>query len=388
MRTYTPELIGALNQKTILQLIRSQGPMSRADICRQVSMSFPAVSTNVKALLDKGILRDVGAGSNAVGRKSTLLDLNADYGYIVGISLGRYGIQGILCNMMGETLCLETVQNGQLFESRETVQENLVSLSQSILEQSRCPAERVLCVSVSRPGIINDAAGAMRMGMYLPAMEQRDLESAIQQVFGLAPVLFENNVNNGALGEQWRGAGQGYHDIFYFHYGTGIGGAMILGDQLYKGSNAAAGEIAYMTLRPEHLRPNFAREGALEEEISGHAILAQLPAGDPKTQLNLLFSDNGGDPSRAALLSRLIQDTGMLFVNVAAILDPQVIVVSGSVGRSLFPLAQTHWENMLKNQVPFPPKVVCSNLRGQESLIGALRVGMTYVDQRESGGAG
>ena len=380
---YTPELIGELNQKRILTVIREEGPLSRADICRRVSLSFPAVSANVKVLLERDLLRAQGAGNNAVGRKSVLLGFNADYGYLAALRLGRRDATEMLCNLDGEPLDIRTADIGQQFTDLRQIQEHIVSLSGALLEESGIPREKVLCVSVSLPGAMDSDTGEFYMVPYLPQIRRDALVSAIQEVFGGVPVLFENNVNNGALGEQWRGAGKGFQDIFYFHYDIGMGGALILNNELYKGSHRAAGEIGYMLLGAGALRSKFLAEGAAEKLLSGHAILSMLQESGLAESLEAWFDacDSG---SRRALeaLRPLVEGVGILLVNVTSALDPQIIILAGSIGRRIFRHARAEWVKMLGTHVPYVPQIVCSEMEGTESLYGAVKVGLAYLSGR------
>lgn len=158
---YKPELIGELNQKMILEVIRREGPLSRADICRRVALSFPAVSANVKLLLEKGLLCERGTGNNAMGRKSTLLGFHHDYGYIVGLKLGRHGITEMLCDLFGNPLLTQSKDRGRPFSDVRQIQEDIVSLSRKLLSEK--PQRRVLCVSVSLPGAMDEETGEIHM---------------------------------------------------------------------------------------------------------------------------------------------------------------------------------------------------------------------------------
>ena len=378
---YTPELIGELNQRQILSVIREEGPLSRADICRRVALSFPAVSANVKELLERDLLRAQGAGNNTLGRKSVLLGFNAEYGYLAALQLGRRDATAMLCNLHGEPLSTQNVDIGQQFRDLRQIQENLVSLSGALLEESGIPKEKVICVSVSLPGAMDSDTGEFYMVPYLPQIRRDALVSAIQEVFGGIPVLFENNVNNGALGEQWRGAGKGFQDIFYLHYDIGMGGALILNNQLCKGSHRAAGEIGYMLLGAGSLRSEFHSEGAAEKLLSGHAILSMLHESGLAESLEAWFDACDGGSRRALeALRPLVESVGILLVNVTSTIDPQIILLAGGIGRRMFRHARAEWVKMLGTHVPYVPQIVCSEMEGMESLYGAIKVGLAYLN--------
>lgn len=381
--TYTPELVGELNQRLILGMVRDNGPMSRADICRRVALSFPAVSANVKALLEKDLLCELGSGSNAMGRKSTLLGFHAEHGYVVGIKVGRCDVKQMLCNLLGNAVTIQSTERGCRFTEIHEIQQCIVDIAEKMLSQTGVSKEKILCVSMSLPGIIDDQKGTICIEPYLPELRREDLVTAIRTVFGEIPILFENNVNNGALGEQWKGAGQEYHDIFYLHYGIGMGGAMILQGSLWKGTNRAAGEIGYMLLDRSALQSQFEDEGSTEKALSGHAILSLLHGDNSERQLSQWFDlCDASNKEAITLLKQLIKDVGMLLVNVTSIVDPQVIILAGCVGVRMFRHGKSTWQQMLENHVPFVPKIVCSEMNDMESLYGAVKIGLDYLCER------
>ena len=99
MDSGTPERIGEINRKLILDCVRKNGPISRADLHRTLNMSFPTISTNVKKLLQSGYLVEAGDGDNNLGRKSTLLQFNAERAYVVGVDVGRSQLRVILAEV-------------------------------------------------------------------------------------------------------------------------------------------------------------------------------------------------------------------------------------------------------------------------------------------------
>lgn len=85
----TPQLTGQYNRLLILNYVKNHGVISRADLVRELGLSFPTVSSNVQSLLDGRFLLEIGEGSNTLGRKSTLFSFNKDRGYVLSIDVGR-----------------------------------------------------------------------------------------------------------------------------------------------------------------------------------------------------------------------------------------------------------------------------------------------------------
>ena len=86
---FTPVTLGENNRKILLDYVRKNGPVSRADLHRNLNMSAPTVSTNVKKLLDTGFLLEAGEADNTIGRKATLVTFNEKRAYVAGVDIGR-----------------------------------------------------------------------------------------------------------------------------------------------------------------------------------------------------------------------------------------------------------------------------------------------------------
>ena len=97
-----PGLIRDINRSMILETIEKEGPISRADISRLTKISSPTVSLVVEHFLKKGIVKEKGMGESSGGRKPTLIELNPNGGFVIGIDLGGTNIKLVLMNLGGK----------------------------------------------------------------------------------------------------------------------------------------------------------------------------------------------------------------------------------------------------------------------------------------------
>ena len=70
-----------------------------------------------------------------------------------------------------------------------------------------------------------------------------------------------------------------------------------------------------------------------------------------------------------------------MLVNIAAILNPEVIIIAGGLGYNLGKLFLNSWRQTLENQVPFAPMLVLSELNHSETMFGAVMTGITHVHE-------
>src|SRR5207248_1835944 len=91
----TPSLLRAINERTVLDLIHRQGPLSRAQVARVSGLSKPTVSLALSALLESSLVREVGRSRGERGPSALLYELDPTAGWVVGVDIGRTWVQAV-----------------------------------------------------------------------------------------------------------------------------------------------------------------------------------------------------------------------------------------------------------------------------------------------------
>ncbi len=174
-----------------------------------------------------------------------------------------------------------------------------------------------------------------------------NVNEKMSELVGL-PVAAGNDANVAALGEMWKGGGQGYQDVVMITLGTGVGGGIILDGKIWAGSNGAGGELGHMIVNPEETDVcGCGGHGHLEQYASATGIVRmakkELAAGDAATSLrnyetlyakNIFDEAKAGDAVAAALVDKLCAILAGALTYVAATVDPQVFVIGGGVSKA------------------------------------------------------
>ena len=377
-RVSSPEMISEFNKHLILDALRFNGTMSRADISRYLGISFPAVSSNTKGLLEADYIKEVGVGDNAIGRKSTLLAFNADRGYIIGVDVGRFRIRMMLADLLGNEIARTEAENpvkhtGVGDESIRIIYEQL----QVLLEKSGKHADTVLCIVFGIPGILKD--GEISLAPFMEKFAEGDLRNTLKQTFE-ADVLIYNSGNLGIIGEQWRGMGANYQNIAYISYGVGLGSAHIVDGKLFTGPNGAVGEMGFMVTDRTTIRDQFNEIGTLEEALSRSKIDKYLQGGNFDEKIKKLIKNyQDGELYAKAIVDEIALNFGISLVNICALLNPEVVIISGGLGINLGKLFIQQWRDFLKSHVPFVPEVRLSELNHTETMLGAVMTGINHI---------
>jgi glucokinase len=123
------------------------------------------------------------------------------------------------------------------------------------------------------PGFIRIKEGFITGSNNLPYLENFPVRDEISRRLGTL-VILENDANAAALGEQWMGAGRGVNDLVLLTLGTGVGGGIISGGRIVRGSVGMAGEFGHMTVIPNGNPCGCGNRGCLEKHASATAVTA------------------------------------------------------------------------------------------------------------------
>jgi glucokinase len=230
-----------------------------------------------------------------------------------------------------------------------------------------------------------------------------DIGEDLSREYGL-PVVVENDANAAAWAENRFGAGRGIRDMLMVTVGTGIGGGIIAGGRLYRGSRGFGAEFGHIPVTPDGPPCNCGSHGCFEAVASGRALgrMAQERAGDfPGSEVLRLAGGRvqnitGAMVGKAADIRdpfavELLWDLGTLLgaglAGLAKVFDPEMIVVGGGVleeGESILAAAREEVVARYKGQVD-PPSVVSASLGNDAGVVGAAQLSLEAAAARGIG---
>lgn len=215
----------------------------------------------------------------------------------------------------------------------------LVKLAQKDIDK-----KEVAGVGIGVPGPVKED-GTVLVAVNL-GWDKRNTNEQLEDLLGI-PVKTANDANVAALGEMWRGGGQGYEDVVAVTLGTGVGGGVIIGGKVIAGSNGAGGEIGHI-----HLEDNESEEcgckghGCLEQYASATGVvrLAKKKLAD-SSKPSVLRDDEvtakavwdavKADDELAKEVANIYGEyLGKGLAAVAAVVNPQVFVIGGGVSKA------------------------------------------------------
>jgi glucokinase len=219
------------------------------------------------------------------------------------------------------------------------------------------------------------------------------LEEQLASLIGL-PVVLENDGNAAAWGEKRFGAGRGKANMLLLTIGTGIGGGIIVNDQLLRGAFGIAAEVGHLRVLPEGHLCGCGARGCFEQYASGNALLRharEAIAASPDLARGLLGRGDGtiegltgraiteaareGDQVALAAFNTTAQWLGAGIASLSVLLDPECVVIGGGVidaGEILLAPARLAMERYMPFAGKHPyPEIIPATLGNEAGLVGA-----------------
>jgi glucokinase len=249
-------------------------------------------------------------------------------------------------------------------------------------------------IGVAAPGPIDPYQGIVIEAPNIPGWSNIRLRQIIEDRFHV-PTVLGNDANLAALAEWKYGIGQGHHNLIYITVSTGIGGGVIIDDQLLLGERGLAGELGHVTVLPDGPVCGCGIRGHLEAISSGPSIARwteeQIKNGKttilPKNQAlypkQIASAANEGDELAIQAFARAGKYLGIAFANYIHIFNPTIIIVGGGVshvGSLLFdPILASLHENILSKSYTENFKLSHVALGDDVGLMGALALVKTAI---------
>lgn len=274
----------------------------------------------------------------------------------IGVDVGATTISGGLVTHAGDVL--HSLQTPTRQGEPGTVVKRLLDVIDHLLTRARTHGVSVDGIGIGVAGAVDPEQGTMlpHPSNALPELARLPLREDIRRVTGL-PVFVDNDANALALAEWMFGVGRGAHSLVLFAIGTHVGGGVIIGDTLVRGCRGYAGEFHAVPIKFDGPPCPPIGRGCLGEYVGGQALAAearqQIEAGAGTTLLELAGGDAAritsalvfqaaaaGEPVAKAIVDRACDALAAGIGLIVNALNPEVIVVTGGVARSLVALEE------------------------------------------------
>lgn len=262
---------------------------------------------------------------------------------LIGIDIGGTKSAVVIASTDGTILGRKSIATCSGQKSPQVVLEELADLGTELIQDAGHQISEVTAIGVSCGGPLDTRTGVIHAPPNLPEWVNVPVKEFFEQAFHVRTVV-ENDANATALAEHRFGAGRGTSNMVFLTVGTGIGGGIIIDNQLYRGTNDLAGEVGHQTILPNGPRCGCGKRGCLEALASGpsiarlareslaygrHKRVLSLAGGKPdaiRTE-HIVQAATEGDPFAIGILEEAGTYLGIGIANLIQILNPEMIIL-------------------------------------------------------------
>lgn len=357
----TPKLMKALNRESILYFVQEHEPISQADISRELEMSRATVSTIVRELVDEGMLTEAGKADAVIGRRPTLLELNAAACTAVVADLSQSQPAVAVVDLRGRIVHRAVGRDLRRLYGEAALREFL-RFVERVAREAESRTRRVCGIGIAVPGITATTSGVVRSSAGL-GWHNVELAQLVSERTNL-PTRIDNDVNLAAQGEMWKGAAKGVRNLVMIQVGDGIGAAIVIDGHVYRGANDAAGEIGHMILDDSRLGEDFTEWGWLEVQASER--FADKQVAEKQATGNLAETEHDDRTMTVTAMKWVL----MAICNIIACLNPDLCLVGGTLIKDgTFDTERA--ARLVKRTIPVACRVEYGALGSDAALIGA-----------------
>jgi len=376
-----------LLRKKVVRYLYFHGPKSSIDISNRLKASVPTIISMISDMCESGVIAEEGQGASSGGRRPLLYGLRRDSLYILGIDIGRYATKMAIYNAR-----MEAITGLQLFEmvliNKEVFLDQIVAYAQKLIAESGISKEKLIGVGIDMPGLVDSENGR---NFTFFTQKNGTLAQLLTKKFDI-PVYIESDAKARALAEFRFGLAKGKKNVLVLHIGWGVGLGMILNGKLYRGNNGFAGEFSHMPFIENGLLCNCGKQGCLETEASGkalvrlaeeslakgkHSLLSEMIKGKPNEQIPKIIIDAAfsGDQLAISIISKVGLELGKGISTLIQLFNPELIILGGRLADAnhylLTPIQQS-LNHFCIRKLSEQTEIVISELGANANILGAV----------------
>ncbi|AOT58909.1 ROK family transcriptional regulator [Streptomyces rubrolavendulae] len=389
----TPRVLRAMNDRAALDLMLEHGPLSRARIGTLTGLSKPTASQLLARLEAAGLVVVTGTSEGRPGPGAQLYGVNPRAAYAAGLDVNPRRVLAAVADLTGRVVGEFTLPVPR--RERPGAVRQVTDALDGAVRAAGLARQDVHRVVIGTPGAFDPSTGRLRYASHLPGWHGPGLLEELAAALPM-PVEYENDVNLVAVAEQRLGAAAGYRDFVLLWSEEGLGAALVLGGRLHRGFTGGAGEVGFMPVPGAPLVRNVARAGSGGfQELAGARVLPALarelgldvPDRDsPEAAVRLLraAAEEGGavagGEDDAGAYGRLLDSyaTGLAtgLAALVAVLDPQLVVLSGDVALAGGEPLRRRVAAELAELAAARPRLALGAVRERPVLRGALEAAL------------
>ncbi|MEI6856179.1 ROK family transcriptional regulator [Psychrilyobacter sp.] len=364
------EKISNLNHLAILELIRKEKEISRADIAKKVNLTPASITKITKKLIAQNILKESKIGTTSGGRPPILLTLNSKAGYVIGINLAPGYLEGTVGTLKGELKEIKKIDLTKDVQKEEVLLSITVMIDHFMKGYKDIP---LYGIGLAFHGLVDSRDG---VSIYAPYYGWNDFNiKKLLQMKYHTNIKVDNDVNAMAIGQKSYLRMKEHQNFILVNLSEGIGASIVNDNMILRGSGSVAGEIGHIVVSEKSSRRcKCGKLGCLETYISHGALL------DKAKEKNLNFKNIDEMLSNGGIEVQKIVDSsgkylGKVLGDLVNIINPEYIYLIGELAEKREDFIKKVEDEIKKSALEYSRnnlKVEKITLGSKMALLGAV----------------
>jgi glucokinase-like ROK family protein len=382
------------NLSSVLRLVHSQSPISRAQLAVATGLNKSTVSSLIDELITQNFVYETGSNSGAAGRPATWLEINPQAGLVIGVELGVDFVTVAITDLLGNILWRRK-EDADPAEGQDKMIEQTLLIVKEAMAANKKKGGRFLGIGLSTPGTVDLKEGVL---IFAPNLHWRNVQfKKIFSDYTKLNAYIENDANAATVAEHLFGAARECQDFLFVFAGVGIGSGLFLNGHLYRGKNGYAGEIGHSPImaEPSPTVCHCGNRGCWETYANQYSIIQRVQArlevkrssivprlmAEQNLPLSIAIIKQAADMGDAEAIESFTEAghaMGKGFAGLINIFNPEKIILGGPLsiaGEYLLPaIKETIAHHSFLPEINQQAEVQLSSFGSDASLIGAIAI--------------
>ena len=320
------EKISNLNHLAILELIKKEKEISRADISKKVNLTPASITKITKKLIEQNILKESKMGTTSGGRPPVLLTLNNKAGYVIGINLAPGYLEGAIGTLNGELKNIKKIDLTKQVQKEEVLL-NITNMIDYFIKKNQ---DIPLCgIGLAFHGLVDSKNG---ISIYAPyyGWDDFNIKKLLQMKYK-TNIKVDNDVNAMAIGQKNYLTTKKNQNFILINLSAGIGASIVIDNMILNGSRSVAGEVGHIVVSENSTRRcRCGKLGCLETYISHGAMLDKAMEKNLKFKnINKMLSNKSSEVQK--IVDSSAKYLGKMLGDLVNIINPEYIYLVGEL---------------------------------------------------------
>jgi len=324
------------NRILVINYLRLNGPVSRADLARHTELGLSTITYIIDELISVGLVIESGSGESSGGRKPAMLEFNGSVAAVIGIKIEPTRIVFGRMNLLGkieQKLIIDLPGEAESEELNRILIENMERLEE--MAKTKSP---LVGIGIAVSGLVDQANSKV---LYSPILARDEFDfGPVGRHFNI-PIVVENDANTFALAQVWTGMVPHHSSFLGVTVGVGVGLGIVIEGRIFRGECGGAGELGHLVIQHEGTPCYCGQRGCLEMYASDDFVL-----GEARRHIALGVSTKMSDPDRLTIedvyaaaedgdicaqniIFKQGQNLGIGLKNLVNLFNPAAIILGG-----------------------------------------------------------